>query len=223
MIQATTRRQFLKGSALLALSSFLTACKEKSAALSGTTDSNTTGTLPLPLPPLEIIALQRMAFGPRPGDIDRVRQIGFEVYVEEQLNPNDDDNPLFKERFAQTTLHIAYEGGESYDGVEEDRPLTALDKSLAELWQLSSWEFPTDYAERVRPGEEGIVATWLRAVYSKWQLREILADFWHNHFNVNMGLSETLATIWPIYDRQVIRQHCLGNFRAFLEAVAQSQ
>ena len=31
-------------------------------------------------------------------------------------------------------------------------------------------------------------ATLARAVHSTWQLRELLADFWHNHFNVNAVL-----------------------------------
>src|SRR5262245_2374275 len=33
--------------------------------------------------------LNRAGFGPRPGDIERVRQIGIEQYIEEQLNPDD--------------------------------------------------------------------------------------------------------------------------------------
>lgn len=223
-----TRRQFLGRTVLLTATSVLAACKPKPSPIATETPTSapTTATqtqTTTPLPPIEVIALNRMAFGPRPGDLDYVRQIGFEAYVEEQLNPNDDDDPLATERLSQATLHIAYDGNSDYEGVDEDRPLFTLDQPLNKLWPLTNWEIPADYAERVRPGDETIVATWIRAVYSKWQLRELLVDFWHNHFNVNMGLSERLAAIWPIYDREVIRQHCLGNFRAFLEAVAQSQ
>ena len=68
------------------------------------------------------------------------------------------------------------------------------------------------------------VATWVRAVHSKWQLREVLADFWHNHFNVNAEHDDgRIAAMFPAYDRDVIRKHALGNFRQFLEAVAQSR
>ena len=31
--------------------------------------------------------LNRLAYGPRPGDIERVRQSGVQAYIDEQLNP----------------------------------------------------------------------------------------------------------------------------------------
>src|SRR5688572_15418945 len=31
--------------------------------------------------------LNRMAYGPRPGDVERVREVGIDAYVEEQLHP----------------------------------------------------------------------------------------------------------------------------------------
>src|SRR4030088_399937 len=33
-------------------------------------------------------ALNRLAYGPRPGDLERVRQMGLEKWIEQQLNPN---------------------------------------------------------------------------------------------------------------------------------------
>src|SRR5467141_2113058 len=33
-------------------------------------------------------ALNRLAYGPRPGDIERVRQMGLAKWIEQQLNPN---------------------------------------------------------------------------------------------------------------------------------------
>jgi len=35
----------------------------------------------------EIHVLNRLGFGPRPGDIERVKKIGVERYIQEQLNP----------------------------------------------------------------------------------------------------------------------------------------
>ena len=64
-------------------------------------------------------------------------------------------------------------------------------------------------------------ATLLRAIHSRWQLREVLVDFWHNHFNVNAAGDQAVNVALPAYDR-VIRSHALGNFREFLEAVATS-
>src|SRR3989304_5931395 len=37
--------------------------------------------------------LNRLAYGPRPGDIERVRTIGLAAYVERQLNPEGLDDP----------------------------------------------------------------------------------------------------------------------------------
>jgi len=58
-------------------------------------------------------------------------------------------------------------------------------------------------------------------VHSKRQLFEVLADFWHNHFNV-YGWEFIEAPVWAHYDRDVIRAHALGNFRQMLEAVAKA-
>jgi uncharacterized protein (DUF1800 family) len=79
-----------------------------------------------------------------------------------------------------------------------------------------------DNMERRRPRDEVIAATILRAVHSRWQLRERLVSFWHDHFNVDAFSSDQVTAALPSYDRDVIRTHCLGNFRAFLEAVATS-
>lgn len=64
-------------------------------------------------------------------------------------------------------------------------------------------------------------AAILRAVYSPWQLRERLVDFWTNHFNIfaKKGLS---AYRKPLDEREVIRKHALGSFPQMLLASARS-
>ena len=49
----------------------------------------------------------------------------------------------------------------------------------------------------------------------------MLADFWHNHFNVQATQSP-IRSVFPHYDRDVIRANALGNFRTMLEAMARS-
>src|SRR5258707_6731513 len=40
-------------------------------------------------------ALNRLGYGPRPGEVESIRRRGLEKWIEEQLNPNSlDDNPL---------------------------------------------------------------------------------------------------------------------------------
>src|SRR5215470_10100295 len=43
-------------------------------------------------------ALNRLAYGPRPGDIERVRQVGLAKWIEQQLNPNSIDDKVMEAR-----------------------------------------------------------------------------------------------------------------------------
>ncbi|RIK46923.1 MAG: hypothetical protein DCC59_16810, partial [Chloroflexi bacterium] len=70
-----------------------------------------------------------------------------------------------------------------------------------------------------KPAYELADATLFRAVYSKKQLVELLADFWHNHFNVYFWQDDGVPLLVS-YNRDVLRKHMLGNFRQMLEAVA---
>jgi len=179
--------------------------------------------------PLEVIALNRMAFGPRPGDAERVRKMGLAAYVEEQLVPDEADDPEVDRHLQSARLHIEYDAGkddkghEIWKAVKEDRPLTSLTAKTVDLWAFTDGARQFAGDERQFRLREVKAATWVRAVYSRWQLREVLVDFWHNHFNVNGGIDDDRAALmWPVYDRDVIRKHSLGNFRQFLEAVATS-
>ena len=52
--------------------------------------------------------LNRAGFGPRPGDVERVRQMGIERYIEEQLHPGDlSDDFLARPLQALNTLQMA--------------------------------------------------------------------------------------------------------------------
>ena len=153
-----------------------------------------------PLPPLQVIALNRAGFGPRPGDLERVAQVGFVNYIERQLDPLSIPDAEAEQRIA--------DGG-----------FTTLDKSLDQLWQDHVVDANGDPALEILPYQETAAATLIRQIYSERQLFEVIVEFWHNHFNVpGVGAS----AVYVHYDRDVIRQHALGNFRELLEAVAQS-
>jgi uncharacterized protein (DUF1800 family) len=171
------------------------------AAIAGAADE--------PVPPsLEIIALNRIAFGPRPGDLAALMAMGatsqerLQAYVDQQLNPATIDD-------GECEAIIAAQG------------FITLDKSRAQLWTDHVTKKEISWDERVRPARETRAATFLRAVYSKRQLVEVLADFWHNHFNV-YGWDSWSAGTWVHYDRDVLRANMLGNFRTMLGAVAKS-
>ncbi|MCA1591431.1 MAG: DUF1800 domain-containing protein [Acidobacteria bacterium] len=52
--------------------------------------------------------LNRLGFGPRPGDVERVRQTGLERYIEQQLNPGKLDDPALEAKLKNlTTLTLS--------------------------------------------------------------------------------------------------------------------
>jgi uncharacterized protein (DUF1800 family) len=52
-------------------------------------------------------ALNRLAYGPRPGDVERIKQIGLAKWIDQQLNPNSiEDNAVESRLEAFPTLHL---------------------------------------------------------------------------------------------------------------------
>ena len=43
-------------------------------------------------------ALNRLAYGPRPGDVERIRQMGLEKWIEQQLHPESIDDQRCSQR-----------------------------------------------------------------------------------------------------------------------------
>ena len=53
-------------------------------------------------------AFNRLAYGPRPGDVERVRQMGLAKWIDQQLNPNSIDDKFVEARLAALpTLHLS--------------------------------------------------------------------------------------------------------------------
>ncbi len=61
----------------------------------------------------------------------------------------------------------------------------------------------------------------LRAIYSRNQLQEEMADFWFNHFNVLFGKGADRFTL-PTYEREAIRPYAFCRFYDLLLATAKS-
>lgn len=173
--------------------------------------------------------LNRLTFGVSPDEQALFNKLGLKKYLETQLNPKPDTDPAANGRIAKATLHIEYKAKETkpgdkpdeyYPAVKEDRPLLTLGEPVEELWKLTDIK-KVSYFEQIHPAQEVRAAAWIRAVYSKWQLREVMAEFWHNHFNVNTFQEGRIAAVFPVYDA-IMRKNCFGNFRVFLEDVSQS-
>lgn len=169
--------------------------------------------------PSDYYALARLSFGATPGSADELARLGLRGWLQEQLHPDDSQDAACQQRLAALKLRIRYAEGKDWPAVDELRPLQWLAAPIEQLWALHGPAKPG--AEKARPRIEVGAATLTRAVYSRWQLREVLADFWHNHFNVN-AWEQSVGIALPVYDREVIRRHGFGNFRQLLEAVAKS-
>ena len=167
--------------------------------------------------------LNRIGFGPRPGDVEHVRTIGVERYVDEQLHPERIADTALTERLAGlTTARLSQRDIvntfelpqiEARRARKQDAAAGA-DPGAAPLRDPMAQKASTLVAELA---EQKIV----RAVYSERQLQEVLADFWFNHFNVDArkGRDRFLLTA---YERDAIRPRVLGKFRDLLGATAKS-
>src|ERR1700674_1083714 len=69
------------------------------AALAARGASPSTATLPGDEKTI-VHVLNRIGFGARPGDVDHVRQIGLQKYIEQQLHPEHIDGPGMDARLA---------------------------------------------------------------------------------------------------------------------------
>jgi uncharacterized protein (DUF1800 family) len=213
-----TRRRFLGrgatlGASMAAVAAARTILSEPDRALAACSA--------VPSASPEIVALNRLSYGPSAQAQSAYRQIGlsdtqrYEAWVTAQLAPASIDDAACEQKLAATRLKI------SYGAVNEVRPLSLLGAGIAPLWGLAT-NPSLDWSERQRPYNEVRVATWIRAVYSRRQLYELMVDFWHNHFNVKATSDQRIAATWVLYDRDVIRANALGNFRTFVEAVGSS-
>ncbi len=151
--------------------------------------------------------LNRLAFGPRPGDLERVQSVGIEAYIGEQLSPESTALPApLTDRITRLpTLRLS----PLQLFAEYRPPPPGLDKESAKLAR-----------ERARIiMEQASEARVLRAVESPRQLQEVMVNFWFNHFNVFGG--KGLDRLWVgAYEEQAIRPYALSRFRDLLGATA---
>ncbi|MEM7482696.1 MAG: DUF1800 domain-containing protein [Acidobacteriota bacterium] len=164
-------------------------------------------TVPSP-PSAGVIAYSRLAFGPRPGEIDAFNALAgtdparLQAWVDQQLDPASLDDSHIDNRIAASGF-------------------TTLGKTVTQLWTEHAIAQDIPWDEVIRPLRETELVTFLRAIYSRRQLFEVMVDFWHNHFNV-YAHEWPFAPMWVHSDRDAIRAHAFGNFRQMIEAVART-
>lgn len=169
--------------------------------------------------------LNRLAWGPTPGQVDAVIREGAMAWLERQLGVTQVDDPRLS-----ATLSRRY---------------PVLERSQADMVELFVAQQQQQAAARRSPGdpmptpgtpptpgarppqrsdlrELGAQTQQLvlaRAVASEHQAAEVLVDFWFNHFNVFYGKGLVRPYLHS-YVEEAIRPNALGKFENLLIATA---
>ncbi len=218
--------------------------------------------------------LNRLGLGARPGDLARVKAMGLENYIKQQLHPENIEDAAAEakvkdlavlklttaelyEKYPQPgqLLRQLERRGELPAGLAEARDsrvkggANTTPAPAGEAMEMKDESSPKpagqpngnpaaadnqEYRQALRAyymqnglqQPQRIIAELqasriLRAVYSEWQLQEVMVDFWSNHFNVFAGKG---ADRWLLvsYDRDTIRPNTMKKFSDLLEATAKS-
>ena len=154
-------------------------------------------------------ALDRLAYGPRPGEVDAVAAGGVMNWIDGQLSPDQLDDRLVAER-ATAFLILRY----------DPRDLARLYAAARNERREGRQGGKDEEMGRRLAGEVEQLAV-VRAALSRRQLYEAMVDFWANHFNVffGKGADRVLA---PSYIEETLRPRAFGKFADLLIATARS-
>jgi len=192
-----------------------------------------------------IHVLNRLGYGPRPGDLERVRRMGLDKYIDQQLHPDRIDDSALQARLSnlpslRMTVADIYDKYPAPQMVARDLGLR-LPGQANQQGQTDSQEETPEAMREQREARQKLFAHYrekglrppnsllqelqsqkiLRAVYSERQLQEVMADFWYNHFNIFWGKG---ADRWLTTDFEMnaIRPNTMGKFKDLLLATAKS-
>ena len=156
--------------------------------------------------------LSRFTYGPKAGDVDRVLKIGLEKWFIQQLEGSLQDEELDKMLAQFDDINL------SNTDVENKYPRSArvlrmaikdgaIDKDSVNKGNQAAYKKQIkEYMEMngLKPQQElyrqFINQKILRAAYTNNQLRELLTDFWFNHFNVSLTKNQC-ASFVPAFER----------------------
>lgn len=137
--------------------------------------------------------IQRATMGWTITEQARIDEIGYDAYLEEQLD------------------FEALDSSAVEDGIARDFPGTLL--SAAD--SIEHYQFIGEALGETQ------VAALRRAIESPRQLYERMVVFWTDHFNID-GNAGRGWLYKPVDDREVVRRHALGTFPELLHASAKS-
>src|SRR5216117_2765914 len=177
-------------------------------------------------------ALNRLAYGPRPGDVPRVAAEEVMRWIDHQLSPDriDDDRLAQRERRFDILRYDRGDLAALYTAAQRERRerklaagQTAQDSDSVGAQHAAPLPRLTDpmMLRNRRLASEFADLAVVRATLSERQLYEVMVDFWTNHFNVYAakGADRFLA---PDYIEHTIRPRAMGKFEDLLIATARS-
>lgn len=177
--------------------------------------------------------LSRFTYGSKEGDVDAMVKTGLEKWFREQLDGKlqDDSLNLMLSKFDDINLsntevenkyprqprvlRMAIQDG----SINKDSVNKGDQKAYRE--QIRAYMEKKGFKPEQELLRQFINQKILRAAYTHNQLRELLTDFWFNHFNVSLTKNQC-ASFVPAYERDIIRPNVTGKFSDLLLATAKS-
>ena len=177
--------------------------------------------------------LSRFTYGAKNGDVDFVVKTGLEKWFETQLEGKLNDQELNQMLLKYDAINLSNTEVENLyprnaqvvrfavkDGyLNKDSVNKVNGKEYRAI--LASYMKDKGYRPQQELYRQFINQKILRASYSNNQLRELMTDFWFNHFNVSLSKNQCAAYV-PAYERDVIRPNVFGNFEDLLLKTAKS-
>jgi uncharacterized protein (DUF1800 family) len=177
-------------------------------------------------------ALNRLTFGPRPGDVERVLRIGLDRWLDDQFRS---DTTLDSTAVAVLGANNDWVAPVVHVAADLSAPvglkipsMTSGGGLVTRVLLLGSGSLrvvrrdsiaPEPQATLDRQNSRVLTGRLMRSEKSQQQVREVMTDFWENHFSLFSDRTPSRGAVVD-WDRSVIRPNALGRFRDLLGAVA---
>ncbi len=177
--------------------------------------------------------LGRFTYGAKSGDVENVVKIGLEKWFAQQLEGNLEDPELNQELSKFEDINL------TNTQVEEIYPRNAqlvrfavkdgylhkdsVNKGNGPAYRAAIQSYMKDkgYKPQAELYRQFINQKITRAIHTNNQFREIMTDFWFNHFNVSLSKNQCASYV-PAFERDVIRPQVFGKFENLVLGTAKS-
>src|SRR2546428_3192990 len=166
-------------------------------------------------------AVNRLPAGRGPGEADSVARFGVMKWIERQLDADHVSDSRLAQREREFRILVYDRGdlaGRYRDATRERQRLQRQAAATGDSTLLRDTRPMQEFREL---GGELQQLAIVRAALSERQLREVMVDFWTNHFNVFVGKGADRFLL-PSYIQETIRPRALGRFEDLLIATARS-